>query len=214
MPGQYDRNRNDQRGPQDWRERENYGREQEPPRDDRGRFMSEGERGPYYGGTDYDDYGDRHYRERYEGRPGGQEYDREIERDFGAYQSSYGPDQRLGGRDQPRDRDYFRGSQRGYDPQGNRRGSMEWREQDYDDRRGLGQSRGRYADPQDQGHEPRDRWQGSGGSRWDENDRRGREQARDPRGQRHPGGDEHRGWFGDARGHAEAARRGWRHRGH
>jgi len=50
---------------------------------------------------------------------------------------------------------------------GNYRSSPAWREQDYDDRQGLSQNRGRYADPKDQGHEPRDRWQGSGGSRWD-----------------------------------------------
>ena len=70
MAGQYDRNRDDEgrftggprRGPQ-WQEddngcrenyergnydRENYGRGAEPPRDDRGRFMSEGENGDYY----------------------------------------------------------------------------------------------------------------------------------------------------------------------
>jgi hypothetical protein len=54
---------------------------------------------------------------------------------------------------------------------GNYRSSPAWREQDYDDRRGLSQRRGRYADPKDQGHGSRDRWDGSGGSRWDENDR-------------------------------------------
>ena len=58
---------------------------------------------------------------------------------------------------------------------GNYRSSPVWHEQDYDDRRGLSQRRGRYADPKDQGHEPRDQWEGSGGSRWDENDESGRE---------------------------------------
>jgi hypothetical protein len=226
MAGPYDRNRDDQgrfddrpRRGEDRRDREYYGREQEPPRDDRGRFMSEGERGPYYGGADYDDYGDRNYGERYE---------RETERQFGNYRDSYDEDQRLGGRNEPRDQDYFRGSQHGYDPQrGRGRGSMEWREQDYDDRRGQGQGRGRYADPNDRGPEPRDRWQGSGGSRWDQNDYRGRQEDRG--GQRDTGRerDEHgrftrdeaddqrsRGWFGDHRGHSQAARLGWRHRGH
>src|ERR1044072_5457546 len=47
----YDRNR-DAEGR--WREddefaRHNYGRGQQPPRDDRGRFLSEGETGDYYG---------------------------------------------------------------------------------------------------------------------------------------------------------------------
>jgi len=63
--GQFDRNRDSEgrftsgsRRGQRWREdhdyeRENYGRGMEPPRDDRGRFMSEGENGDYYGGGRY-----------------------------------------------------------------------------------------------------------------------------------------------------------------
>src|SRR6478736_1737920 len=119
MAGPYDRNGDDQ-GRFDHRARHREDRrEQEPPSDDRGRFMSEGER-----------------------------YERETERQFGNYRDSYDEDQRLGGRNEPRDQDYFRGSQHGYDPQrGRGRGSMEWREQDYDDRRSQGQGRGRYANP-------------------------------------------------------------------
>jgi hypothetical protein len=93
MAGQYDRNRDDegrftggQRRGRQWQEddnwgrenygrgnydRENYGRGVEPPRDDRGRFMSEGENGDYYGGRGYgerDDGGSRGGRgnDRYE----------------------------------------------------------------------------------------------------------------------------------------------------
>ena len=68
--GRYDRNRDDEgrftggsRGDPRWRDdddfgRQNYGRSQQPPRDDRGRFMSEGETGDYYGnGRNEDGFG-------------------------------------------------------------------------------------------------------------------------------------------------------------
>ena len=101
MAGQYDRNRDDegrftggQRRGRQWQEddnwgrenygrgnydRENYGRGAEPPRDDRGRFLSEGENGDYYGGRDYGerDYGNMRghgnygYEESSYGRGGG-----------------------------------------------------------------------------------------------------------------------------------------------
>ena len=98
MPGQYGRNRNPEgrstsgsRGGQDWRDdddygRENFGRGQQPPRDDRGRFLSEGENRDYYGGErqygQYEDngrgdfggrgFGGRDYEERgYEDSRGG-----------------------------------------------------------------------------------------------------------------------------------------------
>src|SRR6476619_2585959 len=95
MPGQYDRDRHrgygprgqdEWRGRDEWRDerqsqdpgrRGNFGRGEEPPRDDRGRFMSEGERTPYYGGADFDDYGDRNYGSRYTGRDRSSDYGHE-----------------------------------------------------------------------------------------------------------------------------------------
>ncbi len=100
-------------------------------------------------------------------------YDRETEQQFGNYLSSYDENSRVGGRDEPRDQDYFRGSRDDFEHPGDAaRGPTDGRELDYD-RRGQGQRRGQYADPNDQGHESRDRWQGSGGSHWDQVERRG-----------------------------------------
>jgi hypothetical protein len=271
MPGHYDRDRRwgqqdrrdewrDEPQSRDPQQRGNFGRGEEPPADDRGRFMSEGERAPYYGGADFDDYGDRNYGSRYTGRDRSSDYGHEREsyrggrdygdgRDFGNLRSSNSDDERQGGRDGYGPEGYFRDAGQGYDSRGGGRyqDSLDWRDQDYGEGRGVGQGRGRYADPHDQGHQPRDRWEGSGGSRWDENDARGRremrdherdherERERDERGRfagdddrrgGHSGrggqhgsqehgdrdGGEHRGWFGDSRGHSHAAKPGWRHR--
>jgi hypothetical protein len=75
----YDRNRDErgrERGRDDYQSagdygRENYGRGQEAPQDDRYRYVSEGERGEYYGGANYErDWGSqgRRHPDSYEER--------------------------------------------------------------------------------------------------------------------------------------------------
>jgi len=267
MPGQYDRNRG-QRWQDDDDERYGYGRGQEPPRDDRGRFLSEGERGRYYGGRDFSegDYDDRgrgdFRRERddrrfssdedygrggyerggYQGGGRSREDADDIRRDFGNFDSG-GRDYRGDGpghEDYGRYQEEYRGRPSYESQRGRRQGPDDWREQDYDYPY-RGQGRGFFGDPDDQHDGPRERWEGSGGSRYDDYEReqrerelrggnRGRGPERDEqgrfanqddddrggrgRGSQDRGGGEHRGWFGDPRGHAQAARLGWRHRHH
>lgn len=223
MPGHYERNRDSEgrftsgpQGSQQWRDddedypRENYGRGQEPPRDDRGRFMSEGERGEFYRGQNYgrgrDEYsdasrqggGDRYgYEEDNYYRGGAPDYGRGQDYGRGDYdRNDYGRDSQRGG---GRDRDEYGRFTSDDDPRrgyGGQRGGY-----DYDDDHG---SRGRSSG---QGREAtRDRWQESRGSRYrDHDDDRGR-------GGMQNRGEDHRGWFGDPRGHSQAARLGWRHR--
>jgi len=241
MAGQYDRNRDDEgkftreprRRPQ-WQEddnryreshgrenydRENYGRGAEPPRDDRGRFLSEGENGDYYRGRDYDerDFGDS--------RGGRGNYGYE-ERNY-----SRGSGGMFGRGDYGRDEQQGRG--RGRDEYGRFSGDDDYRRgrgDDYGDRGSRGREYGRgtswYGDPQ--GHaEARERSQESRGSRYQSDDDRsgrgggsfrGGGRERDESGrfvsddERGRGGEDHRGWFGDPRGHSQAARLGWRHR--
>lgn len=272
MSGQYDRNRDAEgrfrsgsRGGQQQRgwddDREQYGRGQETPRDDRGRFMSEGESGRYYGGTDFDDYGDRNYGSRYDsgenyrGGHGGYSRSSSDEYESGPGFSDYRRQENRGGQDE---RQYGGGrygdddeySSRGQQSQGRERdeyGRFASDDVDYGDRgrgerwqgsrgsrddddrgRGSGQGRGWFGDSG--GHSeaarqrgPGQRGQGSRGSSGGNRDRddRGRFASDDDHGggrgrggsQGRSGGDDHRGWFGDSRGHSQAARLGWRHRG-
>jgi hypothetical protein len=248
MAGQYDRNRDGEGrftgGPRrrsQWQEddnwerenhergnhgRETYGRGAEPPRDDRGRFMSEGESGDYYGGRDY---GERDYRDMRGGR-GDYGYE-EINYARGAGgmfgRGDYGRNERSGGRERD---EYGRFSSDDDDRGG--------RGNEYDDRGSRGREYGRasgwYGDPQGHAEAARERWQQSRGSRYEDDDRGGgggsfrgggRERDEsgrfmssgdDDRGRRvgaqGRGGEDHRGWFGDPRGHSQAARLGWRHR--
>ncbi len=299
MAGQYDRNRDGEgrftggprRGSQ-WQEgdnwerenygrgnydRENYGRGAEPPRDDRGRFLSEGENGDYYGGRNY---GERDYGNMRGGRDsyGYEEsnYARGVGGMFG--RGDYGRNEQSGGRERD---EYGRFS--GDDDHRGGRGN------DYDDRGSRGRDYGRgsgwYGDPQGHAQAARERWHESRGPRYEDDDRgarggpfrgsgggrerdesgrfmsdddrggrgasfrgggrerdesgrfasdderagRGRNQGGnrerddsgrfmssddDDRGARgsQGGGEDHRGWFGDPRGHSQAARLGWRHR--
>lgn len=212
MAGQYDRNRDAEgrfagggRRRSQWqeddryRERENYGRGAEPPRDDRGRFLSEGENGDYYGGRGY---GERDYGDARGGRGRGNDYD----------------DRGLRGRE------YGRGSGWYGDPQGHAEAARErWQEsrgsryEEDDDRGGRGGSfRGRERDESGRfmGEDDHGGRGGSfrGGGR--ERDESGRFAGDDDRGRgsQSGGGEDHRGWFGDPRGHSQAARLGWRHR--
>jgi hypothetical protein len=311
MSGQYDRNRDAEgrfrsgsRGGQQQRgwddDREQYGRGQETPRDDRGRFMSEGESGRYYGGTDFDDYGDRNYGSRYdsgenyrgghggysrsssdeyESGPGFSDYRRQEnrggqdERQYGG--GRYGDDDEYSSRGQQsqgRERDEYgrftsedvdygdrgrgerwQGSRGSRDDDDRGRGSGQGRgwfgdsgghseaarqrgpgQRGQDDRgqysrdddhrgRGAGQGRGWFGDSEGHSEAARQRGQGSRGSSGGNRDRddRGRFASDDDHGggrgrggsQGRSGGDDHRGWFGDSRGHSHAARLGWRHRG-
>jgi len=264
--GQYDRNRDaerrfmsESRGARQWRDdndfdfrREDYGRSKEPPRDDRGRFMSEGENGDYYGGRHRGYEGD--YRERdHEGpRHGG----REVYggQDDGDYRQGRGGEQgyedydngyRSGGRGDDHDRGYVRherGTERDEygrftsDDDDHRGGFSRGGRHDADNERvsrgrESGQGRGWFGDPRGHAEAARERWQESRGSRYendDDRDSRGShpedrdrdEYGRfasadhDNRGRGSPdhGGIDHRGWYGDSRGHAQAARLGWRHR--
>jgi hypothetical protein len=268
MAGQYDRNRDDegrftggQRRGRQWQEddnwgrenygrgnydRENYGRGVEPPRDDRGRFMSEGENGDYYGGRGYgerDDGGSRGGRgnDRYEES----NYARGVGGMFG--RGDYGRDEQQGGgrgRDESSDDEHRGGRGNDYDDRGSRG-------------RDYGRGSGWYGDPQGHAEAARERWQESRGSRYENDDDRGgrggsfrgggreRDESgrfmgeddrggsfrgggrerdnsgrfmssddddRGGRGSQGRGGEDHRGWFGDPRGHSQAARLGWRHR--
>ena len=94
------------------------------------------------------------------------------------------------------------------------RGAMDYPERDErgrfmsDDERGYGSRRGYYADED----EERGRgWSGEQrrGSRYEDDEERG---ARRSRHEDEDYGRGHPGWYGDPRGHSEAARRGWEER--
>jgi hypothetical protein len=263
MPGQYGRSRNPEgrstsgsRGGQDWRDdddngRENFGRGPQAPRDDRGRFMSEGENRDYYGGERqygrYEDngggdfggrgLGERDYEERgYEGSRGGRG-DHGYEQDDHFRGGSRGQQRGMFGRRDSedrsgRERDEY-GRFTGDDNYGGPRGGRGSGYED-DDRgsrgRGSGQGRGWFGDSRGHAEAARERWSdddrgGRGGGSMRGGNRERDESGRfasddDDRGMRggrggsqdRGGGEDHRGWFGDPRGHAEAARLGWRHR--
>lgn len=171
-------------------------RTQERERDDRGRFMSDDDRGYRSGGRDDRDRDDRGRFARDDDRgsyrsQGGQDRDRD---DRGRFVSD---DDRGGSRSRGRNDD----DDRGYRSRG----------RDDDDGRGrggwFGDSRG-HAEAARRGWEERD-GASRGRSRDDEDDRRSyRSRSRDDDDDR----DRQGGWFGDSRGHAEAARRGWENR--
>jgi hypothetical protein len=174
-------------------------------RDEMGRFTDD-ERSSRQGRSGGDDYDDRGNRSR---GGGGRERD-----EYGRFASDDRGSSRSGGRMRD-DEDDGRGHGRGGwfgDPEGHSQASREgWRGRD-DDRRS---SRSRDDDDDDRGGRSRG---GDGGRERDEYGRF----ASDDRGSSRSGGrmrddDDGRGhgrggWFGDSRGHAEAAREGWRSR--
>ena len=249
----------EQRGNQDWDYRS--GRGETGPRDDRGRFLSEGERGNYYGQRDRNrgEYGRGDYG-RGENGPRGDEEWRHGQGDFSDennYRGGYRRDDyrhNESGRNEPgryESDDYSRGGQR---YEGGRErdeygrftsdddGRFSSGGRDYEDderdmrRRGAGQDRGRSRFDYDDDHRGRFRNgiperddRGRFMSEDDDDGRsgsRGRSRERDERGRfmgddddggrgRGRGGSrsgDHGGWFGDPRGHSQAARLGWRHR--
>jgi hypothetical protein len=165
----------------------------ERPRDEEGRFMSESggrsrggyeSRSPRY--DDDDDYRSSRGRER-----GGWYGDREG---------------------------HSEASERGWEHRGSSRGGYSSRSSRYDDddnyrssRGGRGQG-GWYGDPEGHSEASERGWEHRGSSRGGYSSRSSRydEDEDDRRSSR--GGRGHGGWFGDPRGHSEAARRGWEDR--
>ena len=104
------------------------------------------------------------------------------------------------------------------DRRGSSRRSRSRDDDDDDDRGGRSRRRGGwFGDPEGHARAARERWEDDsrGGSRRsrsrdDDDDDRGR--SRRSGGRDDDDDDQGRGWFGDPRGHAEAARRGWQHR--
>ena len=200
--GRYDRNRDDEgrftggsRGDPRWRDdddfgRQNYGRSQQPPRDDRGRFMSEGETGDYYGNgrnenRDYGDWRQGGSRVGYEGSRSDYGYE-EDSRYRGGGQVGHGGEYH--GRD-----DYGRGDY----------GREDYGREDHGrDDPGGGRERdefGRFTSGDD--GDRRGGYARGGGRDYDDYEDRG--------GSRGRSSGQGRGWFGDSRGHAEAARERW-----
>jgi hypothetical protein len=178
--------------------RSGSGRGFDQPRDEYGRF-TEDERGQRRGANEYgrwqdDDYERDSYR-AYEADPGRESYDDDSYRRDRSYETGRG----MQGRD-----DWERGGQ-------DSRGRFD----DRDDR-GRFESRGGSGQRGSQGRGSQGR--GSQGRGSEGREYQGREsQGRGPEGRGSQGRDrqdDHRGWFGDPRGHAAAARLGWRHRQH
>ena len=193
------------------RDDDDRGGREDRERDDRGRFMSDDDdRGYRSRGHDDDDRGSR----------GGGDRDRDERGRFARDDDDRG--YRSRNRDDDDDRRGGRGGgNRDRDDRGrfasddDRRSSARSRDDDDDDRGGRGQG-GWFGDPRGHAEAARRGWEErSGGSartrsRDDDDDRRRSRSSRDDddgRGSRGQGG-----WFGDSRGHAEAARRGWEDR--
>ncbi len=208
----------DDRGRRYSRSDREYDRRFDRPRDERGRFESDDDRRGWSRGRDEDD---------------------DYRRSRGRYEDDYEDRPRSRSRD---DDDWSRGGGRGWsgDSEGHaeaaRRGWDERRSyrsrsrSDDDDRRGGSRSGrdeghgGWFGDSRGHSEAARRGWdERSSGQRgrWDEDDRvrsraseRSRSEGYDDRRRSQSRDDDegHGGWFGDSRGHAEAARRGWQHR--
>jgi hypothetical protein len=199
-------------------------RSSERDRDERGRFMDDDDRGRGRGSRDRDDEG------RYSSR--GSSRDDDDRRGWHgdpeghAEASRRGWDERRGGESRSfrQDDDDRRYSSRGYDRDRDERGRFA----DEDDRgyssRGNDRDRderGRFTDEDGRGYSSRGNDRDERG-RFADDDRRysarGPDRDRDERGRfsddddRGGRGRGQGGWFGDSRGHAEAARRGWEDR--
>ena len=179
-------------------------------RDEYGRFMSEDERGGQRSGRgSYDDDDNRGGRGRSSQQQERDEYGRFHSDDDsdrggrGRFSSQRDRDEY--GRFESNDDDYRGGGRSPQQRDRDERGRFA--SDDDDDRGGRGRASqqrdrdeyGRFTSDDDRGGQ-----RSSGRGRDDDDDRGGRTS----RG----GGEDDRGWFGDPRGHAEAARRGWEHR--
>ena len=169
------------------------------PRDDQGRFMSEDDR---YGGSS---------------RSSGRDDYRSSSRGEGRGQGGWFGDPE----------GHSEASRRGWEERGSSRSeSRSSRYRDDDDDRGRSRSSrdddrsqgGWFGDPEGHSEAARRGWEERSSSR-SGNGSRGRMSMRDDdddRGRSRGGRDDDRGqggWFGDPRGHSEAARRGWEERG-
>lgn len=199
-----------------------------PPRDSEGRFMSEGRGGGYRSSRDYDDDGDRGrshggwfgdpeghseasrrgWEHRESSRSGRYEED-----DRGRSASSRYDDEDNRGRRMP-----ARDSEGRFMSEG--RGSGGYRSSREDESRGRSHG-GWYGDSEGHSEASRRGWEHREGSYRssgrDEDEHRGRyedERSRYSRGREDEDdrGRSHGGWYGDPRGHSEAARRGWQNR--
>ena len=181
-----------------YRERDDQGRSGSNyrERDEQGRFMSDDEGG----------YSSRRSGGRYEG----EDDDRRYSRGGGQGQGRGGWFGDSEGHSQA--------AQRGWDDRGSSRSSR-YGSDDDDDRRysrsgGRGQGHGGwFGDSEGHSQAAQRGWEERGSSRSsryqdDDDDRRG-----SSRGSGRGGSHEHGGWYGDPRGHSQAARRGWENRG-
>ena len=120
------------------------------------------------------------------------------------------------------DRRYSRGGRSSYDDDDNgsygrstrSSSSRRYRDDDDDERRSSSRGHGGwFGDPQGHSEASERGWESRSGSRRrdDDDDRRG-SRSGGQRSRSRSDDDEGRGWHGDPRGHAEAARRGWRNR--
>ena len=109
-------------------------------------------------------------------------------------------------------------SERGWESRGSSRGGRSSsRYEDDDDRRssrgGRGEGQGGwFGDPEGHSEAAQRGWEGRGSSRGGRQSSGRDDDDDDRRSSRGRGGQSQGGWFGDSRGHAEAARRGWRNR--
>jgi len=172
-------------------------------RDQRGRFESDDNRGRYSRGRDDDD-------RRRSSRSRDDDYD-DDHRSSGQGQGWYGDSEghrEAAMRGRGDDRQSYRSRGRDNDDYEDRQRS---RSRDDDDYPSSGGGRGWSGDSEGHAEAARRGWENRGSSRSSnrsdedyDDDRRG-----GSRGSRSRGEEGHGGWFGDSRGDAEAARRGW-----
>lgn len=208
-------------------------RSNERERDDQGRFTSgrngdnDQSRG---GGRGY--YGESSQR-GWEGRGSGRDYDEDRRGSRSYSRSGSDDDYRSSGRGQGGwfgdPEGHSRASEQGWegrrgggngDRDDDRGGSRYSRSGSDDDYRSSGRGHGGwFGDPEGHSRASEQGWEGRrGGSDYDDDRRGSRSQSRSRSDDDYrssggsSGGGGHGGWFGDSRGHAEAARRGWRDR--
>ncbi len=203
---------------QDGRNQEDYPmqRQYERERDDQGRFVSDDDRD--YGGR-------RSYRGRERDDDDRRYSSRDRDDDRGRGHGGWFGDPEGHSEASRRGWDDRRDDDRRYATR-SRDDDRSYGRRDYDDDRGRGHG-GWYGDPEGHSEASRRGWDDRrGGSHDRDDDRRSYSRGRDDNGRyasrdrdddrRYSRRDDddrgHGGWFGDSRGHAEAARRGWDHR--
>ncbi|MFT3977669.1 MAG: hemerythrin domain-containing protein [Sphingomonas bacterium] len=208
MSNDDDRNGGSHRGGGGGNGSRGYGRE----RDEEGRFMSRDDDGRSRSG------GGSRYRDDDDRRGGGRGQGGWFGDSEGHSEAARrGWDERGGG-SRGRDSD----DDRRYSSYSRSNGGGRYRDED-DDRRGGGRGHGGwFGDSEGHAEAARRGWderEGSSRGRDDDDDRRYGSSSRsggryrdDDDDDRRGGGRGHGGWFGDPRGHSEAARRGWEHR--